>query len=275
MQPMRQVTKAEIRTARETLLPPHSIRTMEECLTAIARAGFVWPFTPGNELLPSLFPALATDDEGQRWDWMWGWKDAIAASRRAFYGKLVTGKPTFVSTEWLAVFYALTGNTGDIADDLEHAAENVRLHDMSRKVCQYMLENGPTGTRTLQGKLTDGTPAMKKALEKAIEQLDTLMLIAKAGTEGGASFANTWDLFSRFHPKAVDAGTAIPTRQAAVKLLEQFFVLTPAVAERDLPKLFPWNAEHQTRAIGKLKESGYLAPCLVEGKPGLVRADWR
>jgi hypothetical protein len=272
---MKQITKEQVRAVRAELLPPGSIATVQDCLAAVERLGFVWPFTPGTEWLPAIFPAMAADSEGQKWDMMWGWKDHIAASRQAYYGKVVAGKPTFVSHEWLAVFYALTGNTGDLEDDLEHAAETMRLNEQAPKVCQYLQEYGPTGTRTLIAKLTDGTREMKKGLEKAIEQLDSLMLITKSGTEGGNSIANIWDLFPRFHAEAVDAGTALPTRQAAVKLFEQFFVVTPAISERDLAKLFPWNTAHQERALAKLKETGYIEPCLLEGKPALKLTAWQ
>lgn len=269
-----QVAKAQIRQARWTLLPPNSVATFDQCIEAVDRLGFVWPFTPGTELLPAMFPALATDQEGQRWDWMWGWKDAAAATRRVYYGKVVGGKPTFVSREWLPVFYALTGNTGDLEDDLAHVAESVRLQELAYKVCRYIREHGPTGTRTLIAQLTDGSRPMRSSLDKALDQLDTAMLIAKAGTEGGNSIANVWDLFANFHPEAVDLGTAIPTREAALRLMRHFFVLTPAVTEKDLDKVFAWNAGHQQKAIARLKEAGDLVPCLVEGKPGLRRADF-
>lgn len=258
---------------RSRLLPPNSIRDRADCLAAVERAGFVWPFTPGNGLLPSLFPALAAENEHQRWEWMWGWKDQIAASRAAFYGKVVGGKPTFVSLAWLPKFYALTGNTGDLEDDLVHLGESVRLQESARNVCRYLLENGPTGTRTLLAKLTDGSREGKKALEKGLEQLDTGMIIAKCGTEPNYSLANVWDLFARFLPEAADEGTAIPTREAALLLLRQYFQLTPVVARKSLSGLFPWNEAHQARALVKLEEAGELTPCHIAGKPALRRAD--
>jgi len=269
---LRQITKQQIQAARRELLPPDSVATQEACVEAVLRLGFVWAFTPGTDLLPALFPALRTETEGQKWDLMWPWKDRIAASRQAFYGKVVGGKPTFVSPEWLALFYALTGNTGDLEDDLVHLAESLRLQELAIKVCHYVRENGPTGTRTLQAQLTDGSRPMKSALEKAIDQLDNAMLIVKCGTEGGNSIANVWDLFPRFWPETVDQGTEIPTREAAVRLMRQFFLLTPAITEKELPRLFHWNEKHQRNAIARLREAGELEPCELEGKAGLCRA---
>lgn len=258
--------------ARSALLPPHSVRTLADCVAAVERLGFLWPFTPGTGELPSLFPALDTNLEGQRWEWVWGWKDTLSASQQTYYGKVIGAKPTLVSRAWLPVFYALTGNTGDPGEDLLHLAEVQRLQELAPRVCHYLEAHGPTGTRTLHAELTDGSRPMKRALEKALEQLDGAMIIVKAGAEGGNSIANVWELFHRFWPAATDAGTAIPTREAAMTLVRHLFQLTPAIAERRLSRLFPWSERHVTMAIARLREAGELEPCLMDGKPGLARA---
>lgn len=268
------IVKSQIEAVHALLLPPNSIGSEEECLAAVDRLGFAWAFTPGDRSIPSIFPAMAAKNDHQRWDWMWGWKDRLSASRRAYYGKAVATKPTLVSLEWLPRLYALTGNSGDLEDDLLHVAETVRLSEMARKVCQYVRENGPTGTRTLIAQLTDGTRPMKAALEKGIEQLDRAMMIAKCGTEGGNSIANVWDLFPRLFPDAVEAGAEIPTREAAVLLLRHAFVLTPAAARRALERLFPWNQGHQGRALARMLDGGELVECSVDGRPGLRRSDF-
>lgn len=268
------ITHAQVTAARAQLLPPHSIRDVQGCLEAVERLGFVWAFTPGRDLLPALFSALDTHQDGQRWDWMWGWKDQLSAARQAYYGKVVGAKPTFVSQEWLPRFYALTGNTGDLEDDLALLGESVRLNELARKICMYLTENGPTGTRTLISQLTDGSPGMRRSLEKGIEQLDAAMIIVKCGTEGGHSIANVWDLFPRFLPEAADAGAAISTREAAMLLLRQYFVLTPAVTLKTLTGLLPWHEAHQHKAIARLLEAGELEACEVDGKPGLKRVDF-
>ncbi|MDF2627669.1 MAG: hypothetical protein K0R39_1500 [Symbiobacteriaceae bacterium] len=269
-----EITLQDIRKARAVLLPPGSIASYEECRDAVNRVGMVWPFTPGNELLPALFPALAAESDSKRWDMMWGWKDRFASSRDAYYGKVVSAKPTLVSHQWLAVLYALTGNTGDLDDDLEALRERMRLPELAVKAVQYLREYGPTDTRTLQQKLTDGTKEARRAADKALDVLDEAMLIVKSGTQGGNSIANIWDLFPRFYPAAVEAGTEIATRDAAVMLLERFFELTPAVKEKDLHKVFPWNEAHQRKALAKLMETAKVKECTFEGKPGLCRRDF-
>ncbi len=265
----KEVSQTQIDVHRNHLMPLWSVGTQAECLTAINNVGLVWAFTPGNRLLPSIFPSIKTNSEHQRWDWMWGWKDRIPAARQAYYGKVVGRRPTFVSIELLPVLYALTGNSGDADDDLIHVSQTTQLTEMGRKTYAFLQQNGPTGTRTLMSKLTDGSRPMKNAVEKGIEQLDQAMLIAKVGTEGGNSLANVWDLFPNFMPQAVDAGAEIATREAAVLLLRHFFTISPAVAKRALGGVFPWNPAHQERAIDRLIESGEVVDCLIEGKPGL------
>lgn len=266
-----EITSAQIRHRQEAMLPPGSVDSLQSCLEAVGRLGFLWAFTPAPGYLPALFPALATDSEKQRWDWVWGWKDRLAAERLAYYGKVVAGKPTLVSREWLPVFYALTGNTGDLEDDLVHLQESVRLVEVASKVCGYLRQNGPTGTRTLIARLTDNSKSAKSALDRALHQLDTGMLIAKCGTEGGNSIANVWDLFPRVYPGAVEAGTELPTREAAMRLIARFFALTPAISLKGLDLIFPWSPAWQKKAIAHLQEVGDLVPCRIDGKqPGLA-----
>lgn len=263
------ITLQAVQAAQQAVVRPRSVRSEGDCVAAVERLGFAWAFTPAPFMLPALFMALDTESNHQSWDWMWGWKDSIAASRKAYYGRLVGGKPTFVSHEWLPVFYALTGNTGDADDDLAQLAETARVHDLSHKVVRYLSEHGPTGSRTLARKLTDGTRATKTGLYQALIQLDTSMLIAKCGTEGGNALGNMWDLFARMHPRAVEAGIEIPTRDAAHRLLRHFFTLTPAITTRNLERVFPWNPHHQQRAIAHLIEAGDLESCTIDKKPAL------
>ncbi|MFZ5814173.1 MAG: AlkZ-related protein [Bacillota bacterium] len=265
-----EISLMQIQRLRAQLLPPGSVDSLESCLAAVERLGFLWAFTPAAGHLPALFTALATESEHQRWDWVWGWKDRLSAERMAYYGKVVAGKPTLVSREWLPLLYALTGNTGDLDDDLEQVQRSVRLVEVGVKVLRYLREHGPTGTRTLIARLTDGSKSGKQALDRALAQLDAAMLITKCGTEGGNSIANLWELFPRFWPEAVEAGTEIPTREAAVRLMRHLFVLTPAIQLRALEAIFPWNQGWQQKAIAHLQEAGDLIPCMVEGKPGLA-----
>ncbi len=265
-------TMADLQAMRADLLPPDSIESLEETLAAVERLGFLWAFTPAPGYLPALFSALKTESEHQRWDWVWGWKERLAAERLAYYGKVVRGKPTLVSREWLPVFYALTGNTGDLEDDLLHLQESVRLPDTAIKVIRYLQEHGPTGTRTLLAKLTDGSKPAKAAINQALFYLDNGMLIVKAGAEGGNSIANIWDLFPNFWPEAVDAGSEIPTREAAHRLLRRFFELTPVIQEKGLEEIFPWSEGWQKKAIAHLREVGDLVSCTFEKRPAVA---WR
>jgi hypothetical protein len=266
------LTHADIAAHWASLLPPASIQTAADCAGAVRRIGLAYPFPPDatRPFLPSLFPALATDDLHQQWDWMWGWKEQLAADRSLYYGKLVGAKPTFVALDHLPLLYALTGQTGDLWDDLQTLSTEIRVPELAKQVLRYLEEHGPTGTRTLIQKVTDGSKEMKSALEKALQFLDAHLLIAKVGSEGGNSFANTWDLFGRPWAAAVEAGTAIPTREAAVRVLQLIFDLTPALQQRHLAKLFPWSAPIE-RAAAKLEAEGWLRPCTLDGKPALTR----
>lgn len=261
-----------ISTHWNRLLPPHSIGSLADLTAAVDRVGLLYPFPPDatRPFLPSVFPALTTDDNHQRWDLMWGWKEELATAGTVYYGKLVGTKPTLVSASHLPLLFALTGQTGDLWDDLAMIGESVRVPELAKQVLLHLQENGPTGTRKLAGALTDGSKGMKGALDKALLFLDSNLLIVKVGSEGGNSFANTWDLFSRRWASAVDAGTAIPTREAAVQVLKLVFSLTPAIQTRYLGKLCAFGGEQIERAVGRLRDEGWLESGTLEKKEALI-----
>ncbi|HLO02319.1 MAG TPA: hypothetical protein VK191_04320 [Symbiobacteriaceae bacterium] len=256
----------------ERILPHNSIGSLADLTAAVERVGLVYPFPPDptRPFLPSAFPALATADDHQRWDWMWPWKEQLAESGTVYYGKLIGAKPTLVSATHLPLLFALTGQTGDLWDDLETIGESVRVPELAKQVLLHLEENGPTGTRKLAQALTDGSKGMKGALDKALLFLDSHLLIVKVGSEGGNSFANTWDLFGRRWAGVVDAGTAIPTREAAVDVLKLLFGLTPAIQVRYMGKLLAFGGEQIQRAVVRLQAEGWLETGLIEKKEALI-----
>lgn len=261
-----------ITTHWNRLLPPRSIGSLEDLTATVERVGLLYPFPPDatRPFLPSAFSAMTTDDNHQRWDLMWDWKERLAASGTVYYGKLVGTKPTLVSTAHLPLLFALTGQTGDLWDDLAMIGESVRVPELAKQVLLHLQEHGPTGTRKLAGALTDGSKGMKGALDKALLFLDSHLLIVKVGSEGGNSFANTWDLFGRRWAGAVDAGTEIPTREAAMAVLKLVFSLTPAIQTRYLGKLFAFGGEQLQRARVRLQDEGWLAIGELEKKEAFV-----
>ena len=55
----------------------------------------------------------------------WNWKDDIPDRKEAWYGKIIKGKPAFISLADLPAFYALSPNYGELDDYLEAYADGL------------------------------------------------------------------------------------------------------------------------------------------------------
>jgi len=99
------------------------VRTREECRAFLRHVQLCYPFTDGPGGIPALFSVLATEREGQRWDWAWTWKDQLHLAGEAFYGRLFGGKPLLVDPDLLPAAFSASGRSGDDADDAAMARE--------------------------------------------------------------------------------------------------------------------------------------------------------
>src|SRR3989304_251405 len=72
----------------------------------------------------------------------WNWKDEALDKRRWYYGRLLHGRATLVSLEFLPVFYALSENYGDPGEFLQQYQEG-RLSAEAKSVYESLLHLGP------------------------------------------------------------------------------------------------------------------------------------
>src|SRR5207253_4331016 len=101
------------------------------------RPGLLFAFTGESAYpVPAAFDHLDTRSDGRKWEWMWGWKDELAADKRLYYGKLLVKKPTFVSMKLLPIFYATFGRAGDADDHLEDVRAG-RLSEIARRIIEF------------------------------------------------------------------------------------------------------------------------------------------
>src|SRR5258705_224121 len=85
----------------------HAVKTADALVRMVDDLGFCFAFTSEAAYpIPAAFDHLDTRSDGRKWEWMWGWKDELAETKRLYYGKLLVKKPTFVSMKMLPTFYA-------------------------------------------------------------------------------------------------------------------------------------------------------------------------
>ena len=249
---------------RERIAARHQVRTADGLVRMVDELGFCFAFTSEAAYpVPAAFDHLATRSESRKWEWMWGWKDELAALKRLYYGKLLVRKPTFVSMSMLPTFYATFGRAGDPDDHLDDVRAG-RLSEIARRIIDFLAQNGETQTKRMRAALGITSADGKSDYAKAIEELQRLMYVARvrAVGEGREDYNYTYDLFVRRYPETVRAAERSTSADAMSALLARLIELAGGVTEREVAKLFDWSADRVAHVIARL-----------EARRALIRAD--
>jgi hypothetical protein len=253
----------------------HRVRNAAQLVAFVDTVGLAFAFTlrSGDAPIPACFDHLATTDEGKKWEWMWGWKDELAAEKRLYYGMLLARKPTFVSLALLPACYATFGRAGEADDHLDDVRAG-RLSEVARRIIEFLAQNGETQTKRMRAELGITSKEGRTAYAKAIDEVQRLMYVARvrAVGEGREDYNYTYDLFVRRYPETVQAAERISSADATATLVERTVALAGAVTEKQLLRLFEWDEAVLARALTRCAERAALARhdgALV--LPGLVR----
>src|SRR5437016_3218242 len=206
---------------RERIASRHSVKTADALVRMVDEFGFCFAFTGEPAYpIPAAFDHLDTRSDGRKWEWMWGWKDELAAKKRLYYGKLLVRKPTFVSMKMLPIFYATFGRPGDPDDHLEDVRAG-RLSEIATRIIEFLAVNGETQTKRMRAALGITSQEGKAQYAKAIEELQRLMYVARvrAVGEGREDYNYTYDLFVRRYPETVGAAERMSSSEAMIALL--------------------------------------------------------
>ena len=242
----------------------HRVRNATQLVAMVDALGFCFAFTGESSYpVPACFDHLSTNDDGKKWEWMWPWKDELAEKKKLYYGRLLVKKPTFVSMKTLPVFYATFGRAGEADDHLDDVRAG-RLTDLARRVIEYLATHGETQKKRMRADLGIESKEGRSDYEKALEELQRLMYVARVKAVGERSddYNYTYDLFVRRYPETVKAAEKLSSNDAAAALLRRLLELAGGVTPKQVTRLFDWDEERTARATLR-----------VEEKRGLVRVD--
>jgi hypothetical protein len=242
----------------------HRVRNSTQLVEMVDAVGFCFAFTGDRAYpVPACFDHLSTSDDGKKWEWMWPWKDELPEAKKLYYGKLLVKKPTFVSMKMLPTFYATFGRAGEIDDHLEDVRAG-KLTDLGRRVVEYLLHRGETQKKRMRADLGIESKEGRGDLERAIEELQRLMYVARVRAVGERSddYNYTYDLFVRRYPETVKAAERLSSSEAVAVVLRRLIELAGGVTPKQVGRLFDWDHDRTERAIG-----------IVAADGGLVRMD--
>jgi len=256
---------------RRAVLRPYRVRDRRGALRFINDLGFCFAFTGGPGGLPGLFDALATRSTDRMWSWAWRWKDELATGRKAYYGKAIRRKPSYISLGMLPAFYALSGNTGEPDDHLQAYREG-RLSLLAKTLCEAISAEAPVSTWILRRRFVARGESGAR-FHRALDDLQERFLIVKAAeVEGRGGYSFIWDAFHRWMPAVVEAAGSMASEDAAAAVMARYLRIVGAASEDDFTALFGWS----TRLAGKAAARAGLVRAEIDGRclwtpPGLYR----
>jgi hypothetical protein len=241
------------------------VRNATQLVAMVDAVGFCFAFTgEASYPVPACFDHLSTSEDGKKWEWMWPWKDELAEAKKLYYGKLLVKKPTFVSMKMLPTFYATFGRAGETDDHLDDVRAG-RLSDLGRRVVEYLQHRGETQKKRMRADLGIESKEGRNDLERAIEELQRLMYVARVKAVGERSddYNYTYDLFVRRYPETVKAAERLGSTDAAATLLRRLLALAGGVTPKQVQRLFDWESHQAEKVIARVTTDGGLR--LVEG----------
>lgn len=252
----------------------HRVRNAAQLIEMVDAVGFCFAFTGEPAYpVPACFDHLSTTDDGKKWEWMWPWKDELPEAKKLYYGKLLMKKPTFVSMKMLPTFYATFGRAGEADDHLDDVRAG-RLTDLARRVVEYLQHRGETQKKRMRADLGIESKEGRNDLEKAIDELQRLMYVARVKAVGERSddYNYTYDLFIRRYPETLKAAERISSSDAAAALLRRLVELSGGVTAKKVGRLFDWETDRTEKIIANVAAEGGLV--VIDGLlmlPALAR----
>ena len=187
----------------------------------------------------------------------WNWKDAALDKRRWYYGRLLRGRATLVSLEFLPAFYALSENYGDPGEYLQQYQDG-RLSAEAKAVYEALLHLGPLDTVRLRKESRLAGESAKARFQRALADLQEGLKILPTGVaEAGAwNYAFTYDLVSRWFPGLDAQARQWSTAGARRKIVLQHLDNLAAASEGEVRKLLGWTPAVLARTIAALSDAG-------------------
>lgn len=270
---------AAARAPRYRMDGQNKLTSRHEAVKFINEAGVVLLFPGDNTPLPDLWSAingyerrLPKHHHDSALSKTWSWKDDIPSRKEAWYGKIVRGKPAFISLRDLPAVYALSSNYGELDDYLEAYADGLMSKE-SKEIYEVLLREGPLPTSTLR-KLCGmgGGGDNARRFDRAIVELQSDLKIVKSGI----SDANRWkycyvyDLLLRWAPDLGEQARQFNSRTATKHLVTLYLRTSIAAPANLFPRLFGWDPGVTERILEEMVQEGTLARVRVMGAPGLT-----
>jgi hypothetical protein len=161
----------------------------------------------------------------------WELKDRLPDRRQVFYGRLLHGKPSLVSLEYLPCFYRLFGPQG-------REAGFGALGITERGILDWLITHPPQPSSAIRRQGDLRSYLSKARFERAMARLQRRLYVVKTETAYEPKFTYYWGLFDKTFPEAARRAYRLKRDEAARKILEKYFQVALCARRRDLASIF-------------------------------------
>jgi hypothetical protein len=162
----------------------------------------------------------------------WNLKDALPKRQAVYYGKVIAGRPGFISLEMLPAFMRLRIEPGGYRKLYERG----RLSHCAKLVMDALARRGPAETKTLKLATAYAQPKMRAEFDRAMKELQEKFLALKI-EERRDPFTYVWDAVEHQWADTMRAAKSIPPRAAAYRIMRRHFEIAAFANERALARI--------------------------------------
>lgn len=268
-------TVQEARDRRYRRRAELALESEEEAAQFVDDVGFCFLFPVRGTEAPTLWEAvngasrpLWPHHTDRELSLTWEWKDSLPARKRVVYGKFLKQKPTLISLDLFACFFALSEYPAP--DDWRLRYEDGKLSEDARRVYEALVSHGPLPTSILRRQAGLARRESAAHFDRALNELQRDLLIVKSGI----SDANRWhycyvyETVSRWLPDEVARGQAMPSSRAKQAIAARYVETAVATTADRIARLFEWPDAEVERVVGALIGKGQLVHTSIKGWPG-------
>jgi hypothetical protein len=219
--------------------PALAVRGPRSAMAFIQQAGFCTAFS-AHEHLPCLWVAVC----GRRRPAMprhthsdyaigltWELKDRLPDERRVFYARLLHGKPSLISLEFLPYFYRVFGPLAE-----EGTLRSLGLAEQG--ILDWLATHPAQPTYQLRHHADFRGVLGKGRFERAMARLQELLYVMKSQTVYEPKFTYYWGLLERVYPQAARQAKRLSFDVALERILRKYFEVGLCARRRDLLSIF-------------------------------------
>jgi hypothetical protein len=242
-------------------IPARRVVSEEAALRFIDETGFCAAFTAGLGL-PCLReaiegrrePALPHHIQHDRAIMMtWNLKDTLPARRAVYYGKVLGGRPGFLSLNLLPSFLRLrVPPVGYLK-----LYQSGLLSHCAKLVMDALTRGGPSETKALKLGTGFAQPKMRTEFDRAMKELQEQFLALKV-EERYEPFTYVWDTVEHQWRESMREARRLPARQAAYSVVRRYYDVAGYGNERAVARLLGLDPALVDSSAGRLQREGIV-----------------